>query len=295
MKYVIGSILDFPRKELSKDIWQYPVDSQQKKIDELPHLKSSIRYLIESTAKNYLAQVGLTLHACNLYGGAASYQWSEGADIDVSLYAEGWHDNIDKKQIEKYQDFFSNIKIPYKSYEIHFFLKEPNEKVLEVADAVYDVINDEWVLPPLVLPNTFDPDEYFKPFLKHAEAKAKKFDEAIGKLRRSWSILTKAAEAKNKAAEPDLVEKRIEEEKTVIDEIITWLSKNFIAIRDKRYAMHDALREKMKKNIEVGRFERFQEPEIVWKYLDRAGYNDFLWKLYKLKATNQLNKILNSY
>lgn len=289
---ITSSILDFPRKTLSEDIWSYPTED---KVNELPQLKSSVKFLIESTADRYLSQLGLALLHCNIYGGAASYQWAHGTDIDVSLYAQGWPENISDDNIEKYQETFKKIELPYKDYEIHFFLKHPKDQNIEVADAVYDVLNDEWVLPPLILPDNFDPDDYFKPFLKVAEKKAKKFDEAFGKLQRSWSVMAKAAEAKKDAKEPELVNERIDKEKETIRDIITWLSDSFIAIRDKRYAMHDALREKMQKSSDVGRFERFQEPEIIWKFLDRAGYNDFLWKLHKLKSSNRLEKILDTY
>lgn len=289
---IIGSILDFPRKTLSEDIWRY---SSEDKINELPYLKSEVSFLIKNTVEKYLSHLGLEPVAINLYGGAASYQWSENADIDVSIYTEGWGANITEEKIEEYQDIFKEVEIPYKSYVIHFFLKKPNEKIIEVADAVYDVLNDEWILPPLVLPDDFDPEEYFKPFIKNAEKKAEKFDEEIGKLRRSWGIMAKSSEALEQSKEPEIVKKRIEEEKDIIRKQIEWLGNTFIKIRENRYTMHDALREKMEKDLQIGRFERFQEPEIIWKYLDRAGYNDFLWKLYKIKHNNELEKILAVY
>jgi len=286
----IASILDFPRKTLSKDIWQYQEDT----VDELPILKPEVKFLIESTVDRYLAQIGLKPIAINIYGGAASYQWSEGSDIDVSVYASEWA-NVSEEEIENNQNVFKNIEVPYKDFTIHFFLKKPHEKILEVSEAVYSIMDDEWVLPPLILPDDFDPDEYFKPFIKHAEKKAKKFDEEIGKLRRAWGILTKSSKAKKQAKNQDIVQKRIDEEKDIVRDLVTKLGDSFIKIREKRYAMHDALREKMDDDVELGRFERFQEPEIVWKYFDRAGYNDFLWKLYKIKHNNQLEKILSVY
>jgi hypothetical protein len=289
---VISSILDFPRKTLSEDIWQY---QNSDKINELPIIKPVLKNLLLSTINTHLSRLNLTLSASNIYGGAASYQWAPHADIDVSVYAEGWSKDIKDKNIEIYQEYFKKLEVPFKDYVIHFFLKLPHETVLEVADAVYDIINDEWIMPPLVLPKHFDPEVYFKPFLKVAEDKAKKFDVKIGDLRRVWSIMSKASEAKKDAVEPQLVQERINKEKDDIRAIVKWLSDNFVSIRDKRYAMHDKLREKIKKDIEVGRFERFQEPEIIWKYLDRAGYNDFLHKMYKLHSDNKLEKILSTY
>ena len=295
MSNIFGSILDFPRKTLSEDIWQYQTTNSDDKKDELPRLNSTVKNLIISAVEKYLPQLGLKLLDCHLIGGAASFQWSDNTDIDVSVNAEGWPSNLSQIDIEKYHKLFSKIKIPFKTYEIHFFLKDPKEPDIEIAEAIYDVLNDEWILPPLILPKHFDPDDYFKPFIKEAETKAKKFDEGIGKLRRSWSSMNKASESKNDAVEPSLVEQRIKKEKDEINKIIEWLTKTYKAMHDKRDAMHDKLKEKMKKNVEIGRFERFQEPEIIWKYLERAGYNDFLRKLNKLKKTNQLENILSNY
>jgi len=295
MKNVHASILDFPRKTLSEDIWQYRATDPNAKEDELPRLKPSVKSLIVSTATKYLSQIGFRLIESHLLGGSASYQWAEGADIDVSLFAEGWPENISQEDIEKYHNFFSKIKIPYRSYEIHFFLRKPDDSDIEVSEAIYDILNNEWLLPPLILPKHFDPDDYFKPFIKEAEVKAKKFDEAIGKLRRSWGDMVNASEAQEDAVEPDLVKKRIQKEKEKIIEVIDWLVKTYKIIRDRRNAMHDAIKEKMEKNVEVGRLARFQEPEIIWKYLERAGYNDFLRTLGKLKKSNQLEKILSNY
>ena len=291
IKKTISSILDFPRKTLSEDIWQYPNNDK----NELPTLKPILKNLIVSTISTHLSRLSLTLTASNLYGGSASYQWSHGADIDTSIYASGWPENISKNEIEKFQEYFKNIKMPFKDYVIHLFLKSPHDKDIEVSDAVYDILNDEWILPPLILPKHFDPDEYFKPFLKTAKTKAEKFDVKIGELRICWSVMSKASEAKKDAIEPSLVQKRIDKEKENIRSIIKWLSDTFISIRDRRYAMHDKIREKMGTDLEVGRFERFQEPEIIWKYLDRAGYNDFLHKIYKLHSTNRLENILKTY
>jgi hypothetical protein len=284
-----GSILDFPRKRLPDTIWIY--DSP----DELPRLNSSLRSLILNTSRNYLLRYNLRLRKSMLYGGAASYQWSPGTDIDVSLYAEGWPEDVRPDEVEFIQEQFKDIELPFEGYPVHFFLKPPKESSEEVADAVYDIIEDEWVLPPLVLPEGFDPDEYFAPLIKSAEAKAAKFDVRIGELKRAWKILRKSAEAKKNAREPELVEKRIRKQKKRIKDLMSELARAFHATREKRYAMHDRLREKMRDDVELGRFERFQEPEIVWKYLDRSGHVDFLWKIYKVDQAGTIDNILAKY
>ena len=289
MSNIFSSILDFPRKTLSEDLWKY--ESKQ----DLPTLNPDLRFVILSNAEKNLVPLGLNLKHCNLYGGSASYQWSYGTDIDVSLYASGWSDTISSNDVEKYQSNFKKSEIPYNGYVIHFFLKPPQDIEVEISDAVYDVFNEQWILPPLILPPEFDPDEYFKPFIRHAEQKAKKLDIDIGKLRRSWKILEKSSSALENSKEPDLVKDRIENEKQTIRVLFEKLANEFENVRNRRYALHDKLKEKMKENKNIGRFDRFQEPEIVWKYLDRSGYNDFLHKIYKVQTTNSLEKILNKY
>lgn len=286
----LAGVLDFPRKTLSKDVWRY---EEGQDVNELPRLKSDLRTLILMNADKYLQSVGLSLENSNLYGGSASYQWSPYADIDVSLYATGWPENITKEEIEKRQEFFKQIEIEYYGMEIHFFLKPPHDKDMEVADAVYDIINDEWILPPLILPKKFNPEEYFKPFIKVAEDKAKKIDLEVGRLRRSWKILKKAYLSLADAESPEIIQDQIEKEKNIIQNIVQRLAKAFISIRNRRYALHDKLKEKINKGEDVKGLERFQEPEIVWKYLDLIGYNDVLHKLYKINEKNLLNSMFN--
>lgn len=292
LKKINASILDFPRKTLSEDIWVYSTNDKK---NELPRLSSQLRFLILRSIEKNLRSLNLSLQHSNIYGGAASYQWSENSDIDVSVYASGWPANITSQQVEKHQEFFKKIEIPYMGFKIHLFLKPPNSEDVEVADAVYDIINDEWVLPPLLLPEGFDPDIYFKPFIGAAEAKAKKLDLDIGKLQRSWKSLEKASGAIRDAEDPSMVKDRIEKEKNIIRVLTDRLATSFLVLRNSRYALHDKLKQKLLEDKTLGRFERFQQPEIVWKYLDRAGYLDFLHTLYKIKEDNRLEKILAKY
>ncbi len=284
-----SSILDFPRKTLPKTLWTYNDPN------ELPHINPMLREMILTTAKSFLQRYNLELKNSMLYGGAASYQWAEGTDIDVSLYAEGWPDDISNEEVIEIQSQFKDIEKPFHGYPIHFFLKPPDDKPVEVADAVYDICEDEWVLPPLVLPEGFDPDEYFAPLIKAAEKKAAKYDIKIGELLRHWKTLKKTSEAKETARDKNKVEERINKEKEIIKKLVSKLGKDFYATREQRYKMHDTLREKLQDDVELGRFERFQEPEIIWKYLDRSGYVDFLWKLYKYDSENMIDNILAKY
>lgn len=287
MNIVRSSILDFPRKTLPPDIWVY--DDPK----DLPRMKPEVRELILETAEEAAEANGLEIDEVRIYGGAASYQWAPGTDLDVSVTV-CWGDET-PEEITALQAKFKGLKeIDYKGYPLHLFLKDPTEKG-ETADAVYNITDDEWLLPPLVLPQGFDPDEYFAPMIRVAENKAKKFDALIGELRRSWRSLVKASEAKKDAREPVEVEERIVAEKANVKRVIEKLAKEFIRVRESRTELHQKLAERMRQDTNIGRFERFQEPEIIWKYLDRAGYNDYLWRLYKLVSEDRLEGFLAKY
>jgi hypothetical protein len=284
---VLSSILDFPRKTLSQKLWVY--DSPE----DLPHLDPELRDLILDNAKKSLEQFDAKLLGCLLYGGSASYQWTDGADVDVSLYID-W--DAVEHSFEEIEPFFKKIELPFRGHPVHLYVKPPDQKEqFEVADAYYDVLHNEWVLPPLVLPKDFDPDKYFKPLMKAAQKKAEKIDEKIGELRRSWKILEKSHDALPEARDPKVVQERIETERTETKKIAQWLADEFIKVREKRYALHDKLREQISQGKDVGRLARFQEPEVIWKYLDRAGYNDFLYKIRKALDDGTLDAILKQY
>lgn len=283
-----AGILDYPRKTLPDALWQNPEQ-------ELPRLNKDLRDLIINKAKDVLTILGLKLRSVHLYGGAASFQWAEGTDIDVSLYVKWDERGQDPEYVKQLQARFKDFEVPYHNYPIHYFLKGPEDQLAtEVADAVYDVLRDRWILPPLILPQGFDPYDYFAPFIREAEKKANAMDEEIGELRRSWTIVKRSQEALRNAKEPEVVQERIAEEKAKIREITEDLVEEFIAIRERRYAMHDKLREKLESGENLERFERFQEPEIVWKYLDNTGYVDLLWAMHKALKAGKLEQALPS-
>ena len=289
MKYKIAksSILDFPRKTLSKDLWTY------ENTDDLPKIKPELRNIIIDKAKKLSDDLDLPLEEIRLIGGSASYQWSSGTDLDVHLIVK-WPKDISEEDTSDAQQKAKNIDLEFESYPIHFYLAGPKEGP-NVTEAEYDIIDNEWTLPPLILPKGFDPDHYFAPLIKVAENRAKKFDETIGELRRVWHSLKKSSESEKLARDKDVVEKSIDGDKKQVRELVEKLARNYNKVWEARNTMHNELKEKMKQDVNIGRYERFQEPEIIWKYLDRAGYIDYLKQIWKLIRDDKLDEILDRY
>ena len=101
-----GSILDFPRKTLPGDLWIY--DNKE----DLPRLRPGLRNLIMKTAKKASNIHKLPLEDIRLIGGAASYQWSPGTDIDVQIFVE-WPEGVDENKVLETRQTIYKIKDEY--------------------------------------------------------------------------------------------------------------------------------------------------------------------------------------
>ena len=286
-KIITSSIFDFPRKTLPKDLWVYDNPN------ELPKLKLDLRDLILNHSKEAAKSMGLKFEDARLIGGSASYQWSPGTDIDVQIYVD-WPDDISDEEVLALRRKVYKTKLNYQGYPITFFIKG-TEELPNAAEAEYDIDDNEWTLPPLILPKGFDPDEYFAPLIRVADNRAKKFDELIGGLRRAWYALKKSSLAKQNARDVDVVENKVEKDKKTVKGLVEKISKNFDKVKESRRKLHDQLRDRLAQDTNIGRFERFQEPEIVWKYLDRAGYIDYLGQINKIVKDEMLDDILAKY
>jgi hypothetical protein len=285
-KPITAGMLDYPRKQLPKEVWLYEPENP------LPRLQPKLRAKILSEARYRLSKFGAKLIGAMLYGGAATYQYKEGADIDVSLYID-WDQFKGDEEI--LQEAFKNVVVPWPPYEIHLFVKPSNQtEQVEVADATYDVLKDEWKLPPLVLPRDFDPEVFFKPMVEMAEKKAQQIDLQMGALAREWTRLKKLYRALREGArDEDVIRDKIHLTKKVLLDRLDVLCENFVDIWKGRRKLHDELRKRFVQDNEVGRYERFQLPEVTWKYLDEMGYVEYLKVLCKAQEAGTIEYLLD--
>lgn len=117
-----GSVLDFPKTELCKEIWVKDPENH----DLLPTLNPKLKDLILKTILKNLAKHGLKLVACHFYGGSASYQYTDTSDVDIDLFVD-W-DKAGKDKVNKaldIQDAFKQIEVMYGTHPVHFYLKTP--------------------------------------------------------------------------------------------------------------------------------------------------------------------------
>lgn len=284
--FTTAGLLDFPREKLPEDVWLY------EKEEPFPRLQPKLRATILAEAKYRLAKFGAKLKGITLYGGAATHQYHKGGDIDVAVYID-WEDF--KGDSEILEQAFKAVEIPWGDYVLHLFIKpQTQQEMVEVADAYYDVLADEWRLPPYVYPKGFDPEIFFAPMIEMAEKKAEKIDLQMGRIAREWAKLKKALYARDEnPADAEIVEERIDIQKNILTDLIEKLVSDFTKVWDARLKLHDTLRKKYVQQDEVDRFERFQPAEVTWKYLDQAGYVEYLKILTKAYEKGTIKQLLD--
>ncbi len=285
MEKVTAGILDFPRKTLPLDVWEYREDNP------LPVLKTALRSLILRETHKRLSYFGATVLGINLYGGAAGYQYHKGGDIDCSIYIDHATFKGDFALMEK---TFKKIEIPWGNYVLHLFVKPKDQpEQIEVADAFYSVTKDRWVLPPLILPKDFDPNVYMQSFVEIAETRAEMLYILMGKIGREWEKLKVAYKTRDEGArDPHVIERRVAIQKEILKDLIKDLRDDFIEIWTARKIMHDKLRNEYKNNLRAQSFARFQVPEVTWKYVEQSGYAEFLKVLVKAYDDGVIDQLM---
>jgi len=281
-KTVKGSLLDLPKNQLEPNIWIAEED-------ELPTLRPDLKHLIVRSWEHGVRSVLGTsaspwVKRVIFLGGSASYQWRTESDIDVNiavnfdsfrrLYPRFTDDDMAQKFLIQIAIKINKSGVFWLHHPINYYIQEPGV-AKPVTDAAYDVLEDCWMIPPLVLPEDFDPKVYFKPYLQVAQSWMDKFDATIMDLRRATIDFKKNVEQRQDpylAQDRELLETRY---KDICDEVTLHLRRLlmwFEDLRDRRNELYERLRQQE----DYKPYARFQEPEVVYKYLEKYGYLDFL-------------------
>lgn len=230
-------------------------------------LKDEVRLEILEGVRELEKYTGLIPKAVNLYGGAASYQYSSASDIDISVYVE--KDDNYKKNYEEYAGLFKSYIRETCGLEIHYFLKPPylNDEVKEASEAIYDVYDNKWIVAPTKY--DFDPKVEWK----------EKIEEAVEIERDITAQLDLLKEKLNK----------LKYEQKPYCSMVNSLNK-FVEIYDTLREKRNAEHQKLLELDHVSVFDRASQAEINWKYLDMTGIKDKLAYLKKIAKKCPIDK-----
>lgn len=276
------SILDYPRSELNPNLWD----------NETMKLKPKVRRFLIDKAKEALSTVGLTPKYIILKGSIATYQWNEESDIDLSIYVD-W-DKYDESVYEEAKELLWTFKSEFLTHPIQMFVKDPehSEVPIEVSDAIYDLLEDEWVLKPFKHDN-FNPEKDLESQLKDAEEIREEVVAQVSKINSLAKKIKLAQNSLDKAANRESLESNIKDFRLRMEEIVLRLAEMTEEMREDRAELHEELKEKRINGEELNYLDRYQPAEINWKYLEHQGVLQFMKFLEQIVESDQVEKYLD--
>jgi len=145
------------KDELNSEIWDYASSENDKE----PHLKPEIDEKLLEIADNFINFLGVDvdIEDITMTGSLANYNWSSFSDIDLHVLIDFDSVNIDKKVLRELfnakQGVWNSLHdIEVYGYEVELYAQDANEP--HYSTGVYSVMNDEWLVSPNRLEDTFD-------------------------------------------------------------------------------------------------------------------------------------------
>jgi len=282
MKRLLESIIDYPQKDLPKEIWA--------KKDNQYLLKDDVKEKILATLKEY-PHFDLTgADEIRIVGSLTSNQYTDTSDLDVHLIFE--EDKLPKeKTSEDWQkDIFKWFKDNREAIEGHV-QNHPIEVYLQLNPAqdflspgVYELKSGEWLKEPQLVSSDFDPYKVYRNIMSDIERVVGPADVLLGRLKRQVidydtikNMLKNMSPELRKKAKEEL-QKKLEEIETSIEELLK-TKKDWIMAR--RFASMPKTPEQALSDIEM--MKTWVDKNALFKLLSRYSY---------LKTISDLEEII---
>ena len=145
------------KDELNSEIWDY-IGSEN---DKEPNLKPEIDKKLLEIADNFINFLGVDvdIEDITMTGSLSNYNWSSFSDIDLHVLIDFDSVNIDKKVLRELfnakQGMWNSLHdIEVYGYEVELYAQDANEP--HFSTGVYSVMNNEWLVSPNRIEDTFD-------------------------------------------------------------------------------------------------------------------------------------------
>jgi hypothetical protein len=145
------------KDELNPEIWDYDNSENSKE----PHLNPEIDKKLIEISENFINFLGVDVDVedITMTGSLANYNWSSFSDIDLHVLIDFESSNIDKKVLRELfnakQGMWNSLhNIEVYGYEVELYAQDANEP--HFSSGVYSVLNDEWLVSPHKLEDTWD-------------------------------------------------------------------------------------------------------------------------------------------
>ena len=145
------------KDELNPEIWDY-ADSKN---DKEPHLKPEIDKRLLEIADDFIRFLGVDVDVedITMTGSLSNYNWSSFSDIDLHVLIDFESSDINDKGLRELfnakQGMWNSLhNIEVYGYEVELYAQNSNEP--HFSTGVYSVLNDEWLVSPNKIKDTWD-------------------------------------------------------------------------------------------------------------------------------------------
>jgi|TARA_R110002020_G_scaffold1018_6_gene5156 acyl carrier protein len=158
------------KDELNSEIWDYTASENDKE----PQLKPEIDDRLLEISDNFINFLGVDVDVedITMTGSLSNYNWSSFSDIDLHVLIDFESSSIDKKVLRELfnakQGVWNSLHdIEVYGFEVELYAQDANEP--HFSTGVYSVLNNEWLVSPNRLEDTWDDQKLLQKSLSWME------------------------------------------------------------------------------------------------------------------------------
>jgi len=284
---VMESIIDYPRPNLSPEIWD--------KVDDSYRLRDDVKQKIVSSLEKYpnvqLMGIGSEYH---ITGSIGTNQYSDDADIDIHIIpiegSEYANTSFQRDVFKWFKRNRDDIDAYVGSHPIEVYVQlNPAQEYL--SDAVYEFMEDRWIKGPTIAPPEFDPYEEYKDLMDDIRSESEEADKMLGELKRDtidYEIIRSAVEGmtiEQKKALESKLKSKIQEIQYDIEELLK-LKKDWTDAR--KLSSQPSTPEEALQDVELTK--TWRDKNATFKFLNRYNYMRMISDLEKMIEDDKLSR-----
>lgn len=273
------STIDFPQEDLDLAIWEKKGNTYT--------LRPEVKGLIFSALDRY-EPVDLRDIADNIHitGSIGTNQYTDDADIDVHIVtrpSKVKDGGIVQKEVFKwYKENRDRLGAYVNKHPIEVYLQFNSKQEL-MSEAVYDIIEDKWLVGPKIVHMGYDPYKDFSDILDDVADAAEDADELLGELRRDivdYDIIKDAMSRMTGLEKQRLFNNLLTKLQEIEDDIEELVRVKGEWIKMRREASLPASEEEALENVELAK--KFRDANAIFKFLNRYKYMRVIGELERL-------------
>ena len=169
------SSIDFPREDLDPQVWEKTGDGYTLQQE----VKDKIRLMIDKYGPEDLEEVADKIR---IVGSICSNQYTESTDIDVHIIPQVPRD-WPEERVKEVKKFFDADPEYVGDHPIEIYVQvNPDQDLVSIG--AYDLLNNDWEVGPTLMPENFNPYEFYHHLADEVESRVEKADELLAELKR---------------------------------------------------------------------------------------------------------------